>query len=299
MKYPIAVGGVGGSGTRLFGEILRGLGYFIGDDLNSASDNLLYTFLFKRPDLLTPSGRRDEEIESLFSIFSNYMEGSRRFSAEAHEMVEACVRIPRLFLPKDWLKERFIKFTKNCPLPLERQKGQPWAWKEPNTHLFVDIFLRKNPKLIYFHIIRNGLDMAFSSNQNQVAIWGDALLGKEIGKITPAISLEYWVKVHRRIFDIEKYFTERIFLINFDRFCQNPGKGIRFLSKILRKSIDEKRVDSLISLVRVPSSIGRFKEHDLSQFKKDHILFVSQLGFDVSPLVCQDELRRQKLELHE
>lgn len=40
MFEPVAIGGVGGSGTRVVAEIVRSLGYYLGGDLNSANDNL-------------------------------------------------------------------------------------------------------------------------------------------------------------------------------------------------------------------------------------------------------------------
>jgi len=46
---PVAIGGVGGSGTRVVAETVNRLGIAFGRDLNGASDNLLYTLLFKRP----------------------------------------------------------------------------------------------------------------------------------------------------------------------------------------------------------------------------------------------------------
>jgi len=47
-EAPVAIGGVGGSGTRLIAQCLKELGYFIGSDLNESNDNLLFTALFKR-----------------------------------------------------------------------------------------------------------------------------------------------------------------------------------------------------------------------------------------------------------
>ena len=46
----LAVGGVGGSGTRVVAEILKECGYFIGGSLNPASDNLWFSYLLRRPD---------------------------------------------------------------------------------------------------------------------------------------------------------------------------------------------------------------------------------------------------------
>lgn len=43
----IAIGALGGSGTRICAQILIELGVFMGHDLNNANDNLLFTRLFK------------------------------------------------------------------------------------------------------------------------------------------------------------------------------------------------------------------------------------------------------------
>ena len=49
---PVAVGGVGGSGTRLIAQVLLELGYYLGGDLNESLDNLWFTLLFKRREVL-------------------------------------------------------------------------------------------------------------------------------------------------------------------------------------------------------------------------------------------------------
>ena len=48
----VIVGGIGGSGTRLIAMILASLGLNIGNDLNEAYDNLTFTLLFKRQNIL-------------------------------------------------------------------------------------------------------------------------------------------------------------------------------------------------------------------------------------------------------
>ena len=55
---PIVIGGVGGSGTRLIAQILKELGYHLGNYLNLSEDNLWFTLLFKRLDILNVSKNR-------------------------------------------------------------------------------------------------------------------------------------------------------------------------------------------------------------------------------------------------
>jgi hypothetical protein len=52
MQLPVvAVGGVGGSGTRLVAHVMLELGYYLGPDLNESLDTLWFTLLFKRPEI--------------------------------------------------------------------------------------------------------------------------------------------------------------------------------------------------------------------------------------------------------
>ena len=46
---PLVIGGLGGSGTRVVAEIVLAQGWYLGQDLNRARDNLLFSLLFKRP----------------------------------------------------------------------------------------------------------------------------------------------------------------------------------------------------------------------------------------------------------
>src|SRR5947207_2715003 len=45
---PVAVGGVGGSGTRVVAALLREAGVYLGADLNDSLDNLWFRLLFRR-----------------------------------------------------------------------------------------------------------------------------------------------------------------------------------------------------------------------------------------------------------
>ena len=46
----IAIGALGGSGTRAVAQVFLEAGIYMGDDLNRANDNLIFTRLFKDPN---------------------------------------------------------------------------------------------------------------------------------------------------------------------------------------------------------------------------------------------------------
>jgi hypothetical protein len=66
--HMVAIGGVGGSGTRLGAALLQVLGYYIGDDLNESLDNLWFTLLFKRRSILLENLDLDFAISSRCSF---------------------------------------------------------------------------------------------------------------------------------------------------------------------------------------------------------------------------------------
>ena len=52
-KPPVAIGGIGGSGTRLIAQCLKELGFYLGGDLNQANDNLWFVLLFNLENVLS------------------------------------------------------------------------------------------------------------------------------------------------------------------------------------------------------------------------------------------------------
>ena len=70
---PVIIGGVGGSGTRVVAEILDNLGFYIGNDLNPAKDNLWFLLLFKRPRWYRKTQRDKNQIFTGLSLLSNSM----------------------------------------------------------------------------------------------------------------------------------------------------------------------------------------------------------------------------------
>jgi hypothetical protein len=64
------------------------------------------------------------------------------------------------------LRENFKLLTNDT---IKKLDG--WGWKEPNTYIILEKLNEYYPNMKYIHLIRNGLDMAFSENQNQVKLW--------------------------------------------------------------------------------------------------------------------------------
>ncbi len=137
-------------------------------------------------------------------------------------------------------------------------------------------------------MIRHGLDMAFSNNQNQVINWGKLLFNIPVPNINdpslPRYSLKYWNKANNKALERgKKYLGHNNFmLLHFEDLCREPEKNIKKLLRFLEISPDTVDVKELASLPQLPSSVGRYKNHDLSIFDKKDIKQVEQLGYKIN-----------------
>jgi hypothetical protein len=271
----VAIGGVGGSGTRIGAALLQILGYYIGDDLNEPLDNLWFTLLFKRRSILMECR---PDLCTLAALFFSRMSGETDFSGEERARVLRLVDDGRLQHSQDWLRQRAESFLSG---PCFRHAGQPWGWKEPNTHIIIDHLLEIHPDLRYIHFIRHPLDMAFSANQNQLENWGPIFLNRDVAN-EPRQSLAYWCAAHRRMTAVMRRWPERIMTIDFDALCADPKNQGARVARFLNVEFSEESGIKLAKFIdhKRPLS-GRFKAADLTQFGPNDMSYVRELGYAV------------------
>jgi hypothetical protein len=285
---PVAIGGVGGSGTRVVAQFLNEIGFYIGQDLNHANDNLWFTLLFKRPKWFRRvSESNPEEILNGLKIFEKLMAGSERLSAAEFPFVAKAVARSGLSSLGGAVGPLW-RLHRGCTLVLRKSRSRShqsgWGWKEPNTHIYLPYLAKRFENLKYVHLIRHGVDMALSSNQLQLYNWGD-LFGvrpPEDRAALPKASLQYWVAANKRAVDLGKELLgSRFLLLNFDELCRDPRHHIRAFAAFLGADPNTNQLDTLASLVKTPASTGRYRHFDLSRFSEEDIESVRRLGFEV------------------
>lgn len=239
---PVAIGGVGGSGTRLVASLLIEMGYAMGTRLNDSLDDLDFTDTFV--DAAVP-----------------WLPG-REFDERVHRYL--CSAGTRLPLP-------------SAGDPLD---ATLWGWKEPNTHVFLERLVARIPGMRYIHVMRNGLDMAYSSNLNQLRRWGERVLGRSVRE-SPTDALAYWVRVHRRVLSTGELMGSRFMMLNYDQMCHQPSDGVKQLLGFLGINPSSESLSSLCALVDPPSSLGRHAAHQTDDLDPEDVEFVKSLGFTV------------------
>ncbi len=274
----VAVGGLGGSGTRVVAQILQKMGYYLGPVLNPQLDNLLFTLLFKRRDWFE-TFPTDAEIDRMIGIFSAAMcKGvDQAFERLATEEVEQLKEKARGFGIN---RDNFEAILTSRPPDLNLFSGL--AWKEPNTHVFLPQLAQRFPNMKYIHVLRHGLDMALSRNHQQLTNWGGHYGIRADTEDSPTkAQLQFWLAANHRVIEIGKRLgTERFLLLNYDELCLNFESEVDTLQTFLGRQLSD--VDRTFFISHVGSnSIGRFRKASASVFSPAEREAVQHLGFCV------------------
>lgn len=266
---PVAIGGVGGSGTRLVANLLQQAGFHLGDDLNDSSDTLWFTLLFKRQGILEVE---DAEFDLLVRTLVSALRRGQPLDPASEARVHELAAHDRPQHPAAWLRERTASLLAATGQP---PVDGPWGWKEPNTHVVIERLWRRLPDLRYVHVVRNGLDMAYSSNQNQLRLWGNRVLGAD-GAVTPARSLAYWCHVHRRMRGLLGANAARMYWLDYDALCLDPDSELPKLCAFLGHPAGNGT--SCRDQIHPPRP-SRRPDDPAATFAPDDLAFVHSLGY--------------------
>ena len=284
---PIAIGGLGGSGTRLIAQIVSSMGVHIGSDLNRALDNLAFTLLFVRPrwlaEELRSGGRR---LGTGLRLFEASMRGRLRPTpAQAAYLAAATADVGRHGFNHRgsgrgwWAVARARAILREGRRP--RPDG-PWGWKEPATYLLLPHLDRHLPGVRYVHVVRHGLDMAFSRNQQPLAAFG-GMFELDPQDRGPANALRFWVVANDWAREEGRAaLGDRFVTVNYDDLCLAPRATLERLLDDLGQPVTAPGMDRLASLPSAPASLGMYEREDLSALDPEDVERVREWGFSVS-----------------
>lgn len=248
IQDPVGIGAVGGSGTRLMALIVTAGGLVPASPLNRAGDAMEWP-PFKR--LLTPEMEarygRSVLMRNIFGTFEQLL-----------------------------IKQRERHGT-----------GVRSSWKVPGTFFWLRELSDYFPRMQYIHLIRNGLDMAYSGNQNQIGNWAGHL-GVEIeyqsdGKVRPRSMLEYWLSANEHALAVgRECLGDRMMLVRFEKLCEKPVTEVERVLRFLDLDAGPGRVTELAELIRSPGSLGRHRNFDWEkEFSPEQLRRLESLGYSV------------------
>jgi hypothetical protein len=221
---PRVIGATGGSGTRVLARIVRSGGLFLGTRLNDYEDAV---------------------------DFGSYSD--RWINA----WVSANGALPGADVEK-MASELEHTVTRHCTdLPAD---ARGWGWKEPRSIYLLPYYDRVMPTLRYVHFVRDGRDMAFSENQNQLRKHGSVILDADQEKLArPLQSIVVWTRVNDRAADYgEQVLGDRYLRVRFEDLCSDPAGTARRVFEFFGLEGDAEGVAS--ETVRPPSTLGRWRD---------------------------------------
>lgn len=275
----IAIGAVGGSGTRAVAKIFMDAGVFMGDDLNAPNDNLTFTRLFKNPSWYNNATK--PEVKKRLRIFEKHMSGFPLTLSERKEFRKAAEH-NKLYVSDEKYISDILFSTKG----FFQKKRTVWGWKEPNTQIFIEDIAEYFSNLKYIHVLRHGLDMAFSRNRQQVNNWGERfniVIGEnDTDDQIATKQLDYWIKSNTSTINRgKKLLGENFYALYLQELSANPKEEIERLLKFAGVKFDQDLISKLKEIPQKQNSDGRYKNENTSIFSDEQKEAVRKLGFYV------------------
>lgn len=279
-RAPLVIGGLGGSGTRVYAVALRDAGVDLGRHFNAAFDNLVFTLLFKRPRWFASAS--DRAVGRHLDTFTRYSRDRAFTPGDLARLARSIVDHDPTVGRRESAERARHAFARR-PRP-ERRRAPAWGWKEPNSHLFLPQLIAHYPGLRFVYVARHGLDMAYSDNKNQLRNFGDQFgfpFPTQGGADAEAVAqLGYWIHMTERAFTLGEELGDRFLYLRFEDLCADPEGELRRLLNFagLAPGAD---LAEIAAKVQTPASAGRWRDHADRPFTEAQVEAVRRFGFEV------------------
>jgi Sulfotransferase family len=227
-RDPVLIGAVGGSGTRVVARILAQVGFFIGAHRNHAEDSVPMMDFYK-------------------TWLRSYI--SLRGALPCHAALSQA--------------DDFCRAIAGHRAGVGHS-DRPWAVKNPRSLLMLPYWRQKFPRFRFIHVIRNGLDMAYSEDKNQLQMFQDIVLtAEELEFSLPLRAIAYWRTVNLAAADYGATILGSSYhLLRFEDLCYEPKIAIEKLAAFVETPID---LAAVISQVTPPATIDRWRAHPAAE----------------------------------
>lgn len=222
-QAPVVIGGMGGSGTRVYHTLCEVAGCSMGRFNNARSrDSMVLHRWF-------------------FPVWGDaYMAG--RLGASGLRLMRRHLRF--------WLR-----------LSHPRRPGA-WGFKDPRLLYLLPFLDRLFPEMKFIHALRDGRDHAFNPTF-PYRVYERALLSEEETRLEdPCRKALHWARLNRWAQAYgEEHMPGRYLLSRLEDLCASPRQEVERIFAFLEVG-DARAIERGIAAVRVPSTLGRWRREE-------------------------------------
>lgn len=234
---PLVICGTGGSGTRALTEIMLSFGYFMGAKSNPAHDSLAISSF-------------------LGANINEYVSSTQWINRVLGEESLSTRKISGI---KSMRREFDMAFAEH--LGVEKSIGKRWGWKAPRSIYLLPFLTHRFSNMRVIHLVRDGRDMAYSDNQNQLKRNSSSVLTKdELNLPTPLKSIILWSKINCACaLYCESNLKSNYMRIRFEDLCSEPGACVNKLVGFCEIDASQSETVRAANYVVSPASLGRWR----------------------------------------
>jgi hypothetical protein len=244
---PVVIFGTGGSGTRVLQVLTDHSGYYLGTNLNRAGDALDIGHFMRR-------------------WLDRYLGRTDWIGSELRGSEENRYGYP-------------LAMAEDFALTLEQHRDAlddpqaMWGWKAPRTILILPFVHELFAGMRAIHLVRDGRDMAYSRNQQQMRRHAPQLLEAEHNEAgEPVRSIAFWAHVNLAAARYgERELGSNYLRMRYEDICSDPSSAVVELLDFIDSPASRESMQRVAAeKIRPSSSIGRWREHDRSELDALH-----------------------------
>jgi hypothetical protein len=149
----------------------------------------------------------------------------------------------------------------------------PWGWKAPRTILILPFVHELFAGMRAIHLVRDGRDMAYSRNQQQMRRHAPLLLDDDHNEASePMRSIAFWAHVNLAAARYgERELGPNYLRMRYEDLCSDPSSGVVELLDFIDSPASRESMQRVaVEKIRPSSSIGRWRERDQAELDTLH-----------------------------
>lgn len=276
---PVIVSGVGGSGTRAVAALLRDCGLRLAGPTNAMLDQEWVTMLVKRPrwpPLVHDAARPVAEVVAACRVLRAMFAGSALDGEQLAILAAAAAECAALGAGEHeglrwWAPATPFRFVADyLARPPAALGTQPWGWKSPSSQVVLPETLAAFPAARYVHVVRDPLDMAWSTNLQGVRLWG-RLCGYDAARVEAdphSAQLAWWLYTTQMATRIGRTLADRFLLVRLELLCRHPVGVARRIAAFAGLQPDDETLRAAAARIHAPPTVGRWREHPTEELDR-------------------------------